>query len=181
MHRNEQDRNSLVFAGTTVPFSLDVSDLNLLPFSTFLREPNTRKTRGELSWLYTEWSTIFLHVGSSMSWTVKGTWKQVLYNNISKVWCLRLPAQQRSQTVPQRWRMMMAMSEFLSDEVLKYHRYKSDDIKVMLVQVFQHWTIGGLCGADAPSGASDGTPASALMGATFNDPILLLYPGQHPK
>ena len=120
MHRNEQDRNSLVFAGTTVPFSLDVSDLNLLPFSTFLREPNTRKTRGELSWLYTEWSTIFLHMGSSMSWTVKGTWKQVLYNNISKVWCLRLPAQQRSQTVPQRWRMMMAMSEFLSDEVLKY-------------------------------------------------------------
>jgi hypothetical protein len=50
----------------------------------------------------------------------------------------------------------MATSVYLKAEVLKYHRYKSDNIKVKLAQVFQHWTIGGLCGVDPPVGASMG-------------------------
>jgi hypothetical protein len=42
-----------VIAGTTAPFGLGVSDLNLLPFSTFFSGPYKWKTKGEWSWLYT--------------------------------------------------------------------------------------------------------------------------------
>jgi len=58
--------------------------------------------------------------------------------------------------VPQSQHVMMAMSEFPNDKVLKYHRYKSGDIRVLLAQEFQHWTIRGLFGVDLPAGASKG-------------------------
>jgi hypothetical protein len=45
VYGNEQDKNSPGFVGTNESFSLDVSDLNLLLFSTFLLGPNTWKTR----------------------------------------------------------------------------------------------------------------------------------------
>jgi len=75
---------------------------------------------------------------------------------VSKLGCFWLLAQQTLRRVPQSKRVMMAMSEFPNDKVLKYHRYKSGDIRVLLAQVFQHWTIRGLCGVDLPAGVSMG-------------------------